>query len=738
MDKLAFLLLLVAEAVFCQLDSTRAPNVVGPEVVEAVVDIIKQTCIFPDDKLYLRRLAYVESLDGLDAATYKPDAGGIWRVSKDAFYQTQTAPYLSHFRDEVHKTLFIDWSITRFDDLRKPLFSGLAAALFTTLKVGNQGIPSTVSGQASLWAAGRAQSGIFIQRIQMLKMHQRVTVNDLDIAFLLDSIAGLTESSFNKTKQFVADVVSGLYSYKMRFAIVALNTGVYPKFFLNSYTTSAEILRAVKNVTYTPGATDTTAGLQYIMSDIFTPAHGARRTAGKVLILITDGQSDDPAGVVTAAAALKDAGVKILTVGVGDKVDKFELEAIASIPACRNALTATNFTDLASLKDEVEAGSLNAEVFLHPGVYTFSCSSTIYAQLLSNTSSGTTLTLSTREGSVEVFGSWDPKFRASSAFHSFSDIATFYKPVKLFMHAAEPTKLTFRNNTYSGGCHSRFFIIITNGDTRTPDGESTCIEDDIISNCTSKDLAGTIFAWVPPTAEQYNQSLCINTDAMDLLRNPLLLKIFVSCGVQGVSFGFCHLNTVSAPTTSDCGQLPRPTTVFTQKPTTSVTRNPTTIYLTRNPTTIHLTRNLTTSYPFLFSSPQTGQVTNHCTLDYTGNQPNLWPYPGDPTKFIKCGSLPGYQTVLSCPPHKIVSVAHKTCLYQEVVVDLTAGIFSGIANPCTSGNKISFLSHPTDPHKFIQCDQYGDGYEKTCPLNELWDEHALSCVNTVHGQIVGR
>ena len=35
------------------------------------------------------------------------------------------------------------------------------------------------------------------------------------------------------------------------------------------------------------------------------------------------------------------------------------------------------------------------------------------------------------------------------------------------------------------------------------DGESTCIEDDIISNCTSKDLAGTIFAWVPPTAGKF-------------------------------------------------------------------------------------------------------------------------------------------------------------------------------------------------------------------------------------------
>ena len=97
----------------------------------------------------------------------------------------------------------------------------------------------------------------------------------------MDSRAGLTESSFNKTKQFVADVVSGLYSYKMRFAIVALSTGVYPKFFLNSYTTSADILRAVKNVTYTPGATNTTAGLQYIMSDIFTVIYLTRKAHSK-------------------------------------------------------------------------------------------------------------------------------------------------------------------------------------------------------------------------------------------------------------------------------------------------------------------------------------------------------------------------------------------------------------------------------------------------------------------------
>ena len=38
-------------------------------------------CIFPDDRLFLRRMAYVASRDGLDSATYSAGQnGGIWQV----------------------------------------------------------------------------------------------------------------------------------------------------------------------------------------------------------------------------------------------------------------------------------------------------------------------------------------------------------------------------------------------------------------------------------------------------------------------------------------------------------------------------------------------------------------------------------------------------------------------------------------------------------------------------------
>ena len=40
------------------------------------------TCIFPDDKEFVRRMAYVETQDGQDADTYPDDYdGGIWKVS---------------------------------------------------------------------------------------------------------------------------------------------------------------------------------------------------------------------------------------------------------------------------------------------------------------------------------------------------------------------------------------------------------------------------------------------------------------------------------------------------------------------------------------------------------------------------------------------------------------------------------------------------------------------------------
>lgn len=62
-------------------DRTLEERAVGVDIVQAVVDIIRENCIYPNDRVFLRRLAFVQSQDGLDVSTFRPNFyGGIWQV----------------------------------------------------------------------------------------------------------------------------------------------------------------------------------------------------------------------------------------------------------------------------------------------------------------------------------------------------------------------------------------------------------------------------------------------------------------------------------------------------------------------------------------------------------------------------------------------------------------------------------------------------------------------------------
>ena len=51
-------------------DLTIQEKAKGPDVVEAVIDIINQPCVFSDDRQMLRRIAKVETDDGNAADTF--------------------------------------------------------------------------------------------------------------------------------------------------------------------------------------------------------------------------------------------------------------------------------------------------------------------------------------------------------------------------------------------------------------------------------------------------------------------------------------------------------------------------------------------------------------------------------------------------------------------------------------------------------------------------------------------
>lgn len=132
------------------------PEEKGSEIVRVVVSKVESafpTPSFAPGSTFLRLLAYVETEDGTNSSTYRSGFdGGIWQVQKKTFEttkDTKTYPDLIAKHNEIKKRFGIDWMQVQWSDLRKPLFSGLAARL--VLYNIPDPIPVELEGQAKYW-----------------------------------------------------------------------------------------------------------------------------------------------------------------------------------------------------------------------------------------------------------------------------------------------------------------------------------------------------------------------------------------------------------------------------------------------------------------------------------------------------------------------------------------------------------------------------------------------------------
>ena len=133
----------------------------GTEVVDDVISRIDNSGIFPPNHGFLRRIAWVESRFGNHSDTFRNDYhGGIWQVDEIGFNDTQdTSAHSNLIRkyELIQEKFNIDWRSVTWEDLRKPLYSGLAARLFLSNVV--EPIPSDLCGQATYWKKHYNKSG---------------------------------------------------------------------------------------------------------------------------------------------------------------------------------------------------------------------------------------------------------------------------------------------------------------------------------------------------------------------------------------------------------------------------------------------------------------------------------------------------------------------------------------------------------------------------------------------------
>ncbi|XP_006883460.1 PREDICTED: collagen alpha-5(VI) chain [Elephantulus edwardii] len=177
----------------------------------------------------------------------------------------------------------------------------------------------------------------------------------LDVVFVLDH-----SGSIGYNQKYMTDLTVHLVKKadvgrdRVQFAALRYSDDPELLFFLNSYPNKSGIIENLSRQRATHGRTYTAKALEF-SNILFTEEHGSRirQNVKQMLIIVTDGVSHDREKLSATAQTLRDKGVIIYAVGVGE-ANREELETIAG--SKEKALHVQNFTQLQDIYLTLQEG----------------------------------------------------------------------------------------------------------------------------------------------------------------------------------------------------------------------------------------------------------------------------------------------------------------------------------------------------------------------------------------------
>ncbi|KAM6301729.1 uncharacterized protein O3Q21_013332 [Podargus strigoides] len=174
-----------------------------------------------------------------------------------------------------------------------------------------------------------------------------------DIGFLVDESSSIGHSNFNKVKDFLFRIIS--YFPKIgpegtQVAVAQYSEEPRAAFHFNQHRDRNSALKAVKGLHYTGGNTKTGRGLAYMLKEIFQSSRGMRPDFPHVLVIMTDGRSQDD--VLPPARVVHALGIRVIAVGVSG-ADPVELNSILLQQNLQNVFYVSTFDDFPQILQEL-------------------------------------------------------------------------------------------------------------------------------------------------------------------------------------------------------------------------------------------------------------------------------------------------------------------------------------------------------------------------------------------------
>ncbi|UJR24511.1 hypothetical protein I4U23_005886 [Adineta vaga] len=172
----------------------------------------------------------------------------------------------------------------------------------------------------------------------------------MDLGFVLDASSSVGSANYNLQLKFTKDLLqrANIGRNKTHVGIINYSGKIETLTKLNQDYELKDKLKKIDKATYFGSGTDTAGALKEA-EKVFSYKNGLRLPedgATPVIFVITDGASADRQATIAAAQVLKDKGINMVSVGVGNKLDLIELNAICSEPTNENYFPMTNYAAL--------------------------------------------------------------------------------------------------------------------------------------------------------------------------------------------------------------------------------------------------------------------------------------------------------------------------------------------------------------------------------------------------------
>ncbi|XP_062298679.1 integrin alpha-M-like isoform X2 [Scomber scombrus] len=176
-----------------------------------------------------------------------------------------------------------------------------------------------------------------------------------DIAFLLDGSGSVDYSDFERMKNFVKSVVKSFPGKDTKFAIAQFSSRVVIHYYFNTFNAD-DWESQINGINQLSGGTYTAKAIREVVNNVFSTFGGSRSDVKKILIVITDGESNDGRSLPGAANSAEEKKIVRFAVGVGNAFTndraKQELDTIASKP--ENVFKVSNFGALDAIRQNLQ------------------------------------------------------------------------------------------------------------------------------------------------------------------------------------------------------------------------------------------------------------------------------------------------------------------------------------------------------------------------------------------------